>query len=398
MSKSIRVVLNKGREKSLERRHQWVFEGAINHVEGEPETGDSVDVVSAGGAFLGRGLWSPQSQIRVRIFTWDSDVLCDEQLIREKIIKSVQRRSDRWENKPNSACRLVNGESDWLGGLIVDKYGAWCSLQIGFAGLERYRQTIVDTLNETLQPEGIYERSDISSRTKEGLEQKTGLLSGKMPPERLIIDEGLYKFYVDIINGQKTGFFLDQIDNRAAVASVSKGRTVLNCFAYSGGFTIPALAGGAISVESVDISEPALQFCDENIKLNNLDDGRTISTVADVFKYLRTLRDSRKSYDMIVLDPPKFAESRSQMEKAARGYKDINLLAMKLLNPGGILVTFSCSGHITAELFQSIVAGAASDAKKDIQIIQRLYQSADHPVALDYPEGTYLKGLICKAL
>jgi len=394
----IRVILNKGREKSLERRHQWVFEGAIAAIDGKPEAGDSVDVVNAGGGFLGRGFWSPQSMIRVRIMTWDQTVPCDESLIHQKITDAVNLRRDRWEFKPNGACRLVNGESDWLGGLIVDKYGPWISVQIGSAGMERYRETIATILNDLLSPEGIYERSDISSREKEGLPQRTGVMLGKEPPARVMIDEGLYQFYVDIIGGQKTGFFLDQIDNRAAVAAVSKGRSVLNCFAYSGGFTVPALAGGAHSVESVDISAPALEFCDENIKLNNLDDGRNSSTVADVFKYLRTLRDSRKSFDMIILDPPKFAESRSQIEKAARGYKDINLLAMKLLNPGGILVTFSCSGHMTPELFQSIIAGAASDAKRDAQIIQRLFQSADHPVALDYPEGTYLKGLICRVI
>ncbi len=394
----IRITLNKGRDKSLERRHQWVFEGAIASITGDPQAGDVVDIFNAGGAWLGRGLWSPQSMIRVRIMTWDQNEPCDETLIRKKITNAVNLRRDRWENKPNAGCRLINGESDWFGGLIVDKYGPWISLQIGSAGLERYRETIAEVLNDLLSPEGIYERSDIASREKEGVEQRTGVILGKEPPARVLIDEGLYSFYVDIISGQKTGFFLDQIDNRAAVAAVSKGRTVLNCFAYSGGFTVPALAGGAISVESVDISAPALEFCDENVKLNNLDDGRNCSTTADVFKYLRTLRDSRKSYDMIILDPPKFAESRSQLEKAARGYKDINLLAIKLLNPGGILVTFSCSGHIAPELFQSIVAGAASDAKRDSQIIQRLFQSADHPVALDYPEGTYLKGLVCRVM
>lgn len=393
-----KVYLKKGREKSLARRHQWVFDGAIEKVEGSAKSGDVVLVCSAKKEPLALGLFSPVSQIRIRIISFNPKDTIDNEFFKNRIKQAIDARRTLLEKYPETGCRLINAESDWLGGLIVDKYNEFLSVQISSAGMEKQKEMIVEILQEIIEPRGIYERSDVSSRKKEGLSPFKGLLAGEEPNDRECIDEGLYKFYVDIKNGQKTGFFLDQRDNRAAVSRYSKDRNVLNCFAYSGGFTVPALAGGAKHVESVDISGSALKFCKENIKLNGFDESKNECVEADVFKYLRTLRDSRKSYDMIILDPPKFAESRSQIEKASRGYKDINLLAMKLLNPGGILATFSCSGHISTQLFQSIVASAAADAKKDAQIIEHLFQSSDHPIALDYPEGTYLKGLICRVL
>lgn len=294
------------------------------------------------------------------------------------------------------ACRLINAEADLLSGLIVDKYGDYLVAQFLSAGVERWKSGIVKGLEAVLRPEGIYERSDAEVRLKEGLSLQTGLLAGEEPPEFIEIQEGGYRFLVDVRRGHKTGFYLDQAENRKIVAEYAQNRQILNCFSYTGGFSVAALKAGAERVVNLDTSGDALELASRNIQLNGLDLNRCENLQEDVFSCLRTFRDRGISFDMIILDPPKFAENQHQLEKAARGYKDINLLACKLLRPGGLLVTFSCSGLVSTELFQKIVADAALDAHRQARIQRRLFQSCDHAVLLSFPEGQYLKGLVCE--
>jgi 23S rRNA (cytosine1962-C5)-methyltransferase len=299
-------------------------------------------------------------------------------------------------NSLNNACRLIHAESDGLPGLIVDQYGDYLVVQFLTAGMEKWKSDIVSGLIELTGINNIYERSDVDVRKLEGLEEKTGLLNGKEPPEKIEILEDGSRFLVDIKNGQKTGFYLDQRANRIKLAEFSKDKSVLNCFCYTGGFTIYALRGGAKSVLSIDSSDGAIELAKENVKLNALDSNQAEWITGDVFKELRLLRDRGIQFDGVVLDPPKFASTSAQVNSAARGYKDINLLAFKLLNPGGTLFTFSCSGGVPRDLFQKIVADAALDAGVNACIIGQLSQGPDHPIALNFPEGEYLKGLICK--
>ena len=336
-------------------------------------------------------MYSPASKIRVRIASFDEDRPIDEGLIRARVRDAVESRSPL---STTDAMRLVFSESDELPGLIADRYGDFLVCQFLTAGAETWKETIADELDALLSPEGIFERSDSDVRSKEGLEPRTGVLRGKEPPELVEIQEAMTKYYVDVRNGHKTGFYLDQRENRAAVALFSRGRRALNCFSYSGGFGIAAASGGAESVVNVDVSGPALELARENAKLNRIEPERFETVEADVFEHLRLLRDRGDTFDLIVLDPPKFAESRRTVDKACRGYKDINLLAFKLLGSGGLLFTFSCSGAIDAPLFQKVVAGAAVDAKRHARILRTLDQPSDHPVSLAMPEGRYLKGLI----
>lgn len=294
------------------------------------------------------------------------------------------------------ACRLINAEADLLSGLIVDKYGDYLVAQFLSAGVERWKSGIVKGLEAVLRPEGIYERSDAEVRLKEGLSLQTGLLAGEEPPEFIEIQEGGYRFLVDVRRGHKTGFYLDQAENRKIVAEYAQNRQILNCFSYTGGFSVAALKAGAERVVNLDTSGDALELASRNIQLNGLDLNRCENLQEDVFSCLRTFRDRGISFDMVILDPPKFADNQHQLEKAARGYKDINLLACKLLRPGGLLVTFSCSGLVSTELFQKIVADAALDAHRQARIQRRLFQSCDHAVLLSFPEGQYLKGLVCE--
>ncbi|MDX1582223.1 MAG: class I SAM-dependent rRNA methyltransferase [Thermoanaerobaculia bacterium] len=385
------LTIRKGREKSLQRRHPWVFSGAVASVSDSPSPGESVRVVSSDGKFFGWGMYSPASKIRVRIASFDEDRPIDEGLIRARVRDAVESRSPL---STTDAMRLVFSESDELPGLIADRYGDFLVCQFLTAGAETWKETIADELDALLSPEGIFERSDSDVRSKEGLEPRTGVLRGKEPPELVEIQEAMTKYYVDVRNGHKTGFYLDQRENRAAVALFSRGRRALNCFSYSGGFGIAAASGGAESVVNVDVSGPALELARENAKLNRIEPERFETVEADVFEHLRLLRDRGDTFDLIVLDPPKFAESRRTVDKACRGYKDINLLAFKLLGSGGLLFTFSCSGAIDAPLFQKVVAGAAVDAKRHARILRTLDQPSDHPVSLAMPEGRYLKGLI----
>ncbi len=394
---SVKVLIKKDREKSLLRHHPWLFSGAIERIEGEPQLGETVELRAHDGRFLGFGAWSPKSQIAVRIWSFNPDDEINADFFRCKLSLAVKRRESLFEPNKTDAVRLVNAESDGLPGLIVDRYNGYLVVQFLSAGAEFWRETIVSALTEICPVTGIYERSDVEVREKEGLELRKGLLSGDEPSELIEICENSRRFLVNIRNGHKTGFYLDQRDNRQKITEFSAGREVLNCFAYTGGFALAALSAGAAKVTNIEASADALELLNRNLALNGFDPAKVENLTDDVFQVLRKFRDQGRSFDLIILDPPKFAESKSQIERASRGYKDINLLAFKLLQPGGILFTFSCSGQITPELFQKIVADSALDAGKSAQILVWLNQSADHPTALNFPEGHYLKGLVCVA-
>lgn len=389
------LLLKPSREKSLRRRHPWIFSGAIERVTGQPQPGATILVRAADGAVLASAAYSPQSQIVARVWSFNPDEIIDAAFFRARLQRVFASRSSLLASR-SSALRLVNAESDGLPGLVVDRYGDYLVCQFLSAGAEFWKTEIVAALIEVTGVPNVYERSDVDVRAKEGLPLTTGVLAGAPPPERVTIQEYDCHFAVDIQRGHKTGFYLDQRENRRLLSTYAEGREVLNCFAYTGGFAAWALRGGALRVVNVDTSAPALELAGRNVELNGGDAARVENVVGDVFHVLRQYRDARRQFDLIILDPPKFAESRSQVEGAMRGYKDINLLAFKLLRPGGVLFTFSCSGLITPDLFQKIVAGAALDAEREACILQRLTQAPDHPVALNFPEGEYLKGLVCQ--
>jgi 23S rRNA (cytosine1962-C5)-methyltransferase len=400
------LILKPTREKSLLRRHPWVFSGALDKVLGDPQPGETVDVLTSKREFLAKAAYSPYSQIRARVWTFDENEQVDADFFRRRIDSALALRTTLGffprpvgdgpeERGVTDAVRLVHAESDHLPGLIVDRYGDVLVLQSLTAGSEFWRDTLADILLEKTGASAIYERSDADVRELEGLPLRNGPLRGTLDNSLITIQEYGLKFNVNIATGHKTGFYLDQRENRHRIAELAQGRDVLNCFCYTGGFSIHALSGGAKSVLSVDSSADALALGQENARLNGQTGDGLEWREADVFQALRKFRDERRSFDMIILDPPKFAATVSQAEKAARGYKDINLLAFKLLRPGGILATFSCSGGIDAALFQKIVAGAALDAVVDASIVEHLAQDGDHPISLHFPEGAYLKGLIC---
>jgi 23S rRNA (cytosine1962-C5)-methyltransferase len=395
------IVLKPGRERSLLRRHPWIFSGAIRQVDAEPVAGGTVDVLSAAGEFLGRAAYSPHSQIRARAWTFEDEPV-DSDFFRKRIRSALTARTRLFSGagreagqSSTDALRLIHAESDGIPGLIVDRYAGLLVLQSLTAGSEFWKEVVADLLVEETGLKAVYERSDADVRELEGLASSVGPLRGPMIQARFTIREDGLEFLVDPAQGHKTGFYLDQRPNRQRVRQLARGREVLDCFCYTGGFAINALAGEAKSVVAVDTSADALALARENVALNGLPGDKVTLLEADVFQGLRKFRDESRSFDMIVLDPPKFAPTAAQAEKAARGYKDINLLAFKLLRPGGLLVTFSCSGGVDAALFQKIVAGAALDAGAEAQILEHLSQAADHPVALNFPEGTYLKGLVC---
>ena len=385
------VWLRRGRERSLERRHPWVFSGAIERVEGDPEPGATVDIRASDGHWLARAAFSPASQIRARVWTFEDEPV-DDGFLRRRLSAAIESR----RGLEGDTCRLVHGESDGLPGLIVDRYADTLVVQCLTVACEHRRQEVAEILVELTGVARVWERSDADVRALEGLEPRVAPLFGDPPPDRLIVGEGGLRFEVDLHHGHKTGSYLDQRLNRRRVGELARGRRVLDCFCYSGGFTAHALAGGATGVIAVDASAEALGLARTNLELNGLADGRAELVQGNVFEVLRGLRDRGSCFDLIVLDPPKFAATAAQRERAARGYKDINLLAFKLLVPGGLLATFSCSGGIGPELFQRIVAGAALDAAVDVQIIERMTQAPDHPVLLSFPEGEYLKGLVCR--
>jgi 23S rRNA (cytosine1962-C5)-methyltransferase len=390
------VILKKGRDKSILRKHPWIFSGAIESTKDINTNGQTVDVKSFDGKFLGYGSYSTHSQIAVRILSFDQQEEINKDFLLRKIKSAHQLRSNILSDSKTSAYRLINSESDSIPGLIVDKYNDCLVCQFLSAGAEFWKKDITEILIELFNPESIYERSDSDVRLKEGLEQRNGIIYGKDPQELIEIEENGNKFLVDVKNGHKTGFYLDQRDNRKILAEFCSEMNVLNCFSYSGGFSVYAIKGGALKVTNIDSSQDALDLAEKNFALNNISSSKYENINDDVFKLLRKFRDAGKEFDMIILDPPKFAESINQVEKAARGYKDINLLAIKLLRRGGLLFTFSCSGHISFDLFGKIVSDAALDSGKSVQIIKYLTQSLDHPIVTNFPESLYLKGLICR--
>ena len=395
-----KIILKKGRERSVLKRHPWVFSGAVESASEGIGVGETVEVVAHDGAKLGYGSFSPLSQIRVRMLSFDPAKTPDAAFIEARVAASVGRRADFFANAYTNAMRLVNAESDGLPGVVADYYAGWVICQFTSAGAEFWKTTVASALMK-FAPfcQGVAERADADVRAKEGLAVGGfAVMEGAEPPELVEISEGPCKFLVDVHKGHKTGFYLDQRDARLAVGSLANGAEVLNCFPYTGGFGMFARQCGAMAVTQVDVSRDALELAKKNEALVHLC-GTTMEYVEeDVFKYLRRCRDERRRFDMIVLDPPKFAESRSQVMKASRGYKDINLLAMKLLKPNGILATFSCSGAMDDTLFSKVLAEAAEDAGRDFQTIAKTRQGADHPVALSFPEGAYLKGAVLRAI
>lgn len=392
------ILLKKDRERPSRLRHPWIYSGAIARVDGEAEPGETVRVVDSTGAFVAYGQLSPESQIRVRLLEWREAVVVDETWWRDKIETAVSLRTAHQRHINSNAYRLIHAEADQLPGLVVDYYDGYIVLQALTAGVEREKALIARCLDEALHPKGIYERSDVEVRSQEGLAESRGILSGPEPPGILEVSEGSAAFLVDIMRGQKTGFYLDQRDNRSIVAGYAAGRSVLDCYAYSGAFSVHALRSGAASATLIDSSRSALEIAGRNLALNGLDAASAVCVEGSVPVVLRSYRDARRTFDLIILDPPKFARSKNQVDKAMRAYKDINLLAMKLLNPGGLLATFSCSGNIGLETFSEIVRWAALDAERHVQIVQRLGQSIDHPVASVFPASEYLKGLLCRVV
>jgi 23S rRNA (cytosine1962-C5)-methyltransferase len=391
------IHLKSGRERAVIRNHPWIFAGAIAEVRGDPEMGETVEVYSHDGTWLAYAAFSPHSQIRARIWTWDPDEEVNADFFTHRIQHSIQVREQLYRDEKTTAVREIFAESDGLPGLIVDRYGELRVIQILFAGMERWREAIVNTLIDNGDCRTIYERSDVDIRQLEGLPLRSERLWGEDLENLQSIVENDISYYVDITQGHKTGFYLDQRENRQALREmIPDGVSVVDCFSYSGGFSINALKAGAGEIIAIDSSAIALDLVAKNISLNGLDPERVKLVEGDVFKELRKFRDQNLSFDVIVLDPPKFASTPAHVQRAARGYKDINILAFKLLKPGGMLFTFSCSGGVGVDLFQKIVADAALDAGRKASVIRWLGQAMDHPVLLSFPEGRYLKGLVCR--
>ncbi|EJU9786150.1 TPA: class I SAM-dependent methyltransferase [Vibrio vulnificus] len=396
---SAAIYLVKGREKSVVRRHPWIFSRGIDRVEGNPQLGETVDVYGHDGKWLAKAAYSPESQIRARVWSFEKqDVnraffvkrIQDAQLLREDVI----------ERDGLTGYRLIAAESDGMPGVTIDRYQNFFVCQLLSAGAEHQKQNIVDALIEVFPDCNVYERSDVSVRKKEGLQETTGVLHGEMPPKSVVIEENGVKISVDIVGGHKTGFYLDQRDSRQQAMKYVKDKEVLNCFSYTGGFGLYALKGGAKRVINADVSQPALDTAKFNAELNEFDISkkRAVFLNADVFKLLREYRDQGTKFDVVIMDPPKFAESKAQLNGACRGYKDINMLAFEILKSGGTLLTYSCSGLMDLALFQKIIADAAVDAGRTVKFVERFEQAADHPVDTAYPEGFYLKGFACKVI
>jgi len=393
---SARIYLKVSREKSLLRKHPWIFSQAINKIKGKPMLGDTVDIYDHKEKWIARGAYSPESQIRVRVWSFNEKEEIDSEFFRKKLLSAQSRREWFIEQGGLTGYRLIAGESDGLPGITIDKYDNLIVCQLLSAGADFQRYTLVEVLKELYPDCSIYERSDVDVRKKEGLQPITGWLTEPLESTACVIKEHGLSINVDIAKGHKTGFYLDQRDSRVTAGRYAKNKSVLNCFSYTGTFALHCAANGAKEVINVDVSQPALDLAKENIALNNLQDKNVSYVKADVFKLLRQYREEKRQFDMIILDPPKFVESKAQLTGACRGYKDINMLAMQLLKPNGILLTFSCSGLMEASLFQKVVADAALDARREVHFVERLQQAGDHPISSNYPEGYYLKGLVCQ--
>lgn len=393
-----RLFLAKGREKSLLRRHPWVFSGAVTRVEGNAASGETIDVCDFQGKWLARAAFSPQSQIRARVWTFDQQEAVDRDFFINRLQTAQQWRTWLAERDDLTGYRLIAGESDGMPGITIDRFQNFIVLQLLSAGAEYQRANLLAALQHCYPECSIYDRSDVAVRKKEGLPLAQGLVLGDEPPALLPIREHGMQILVDIKEGHKTGFYLDQRDSRLAARRFSANAKVLNCFSYTGAFAVSALMGGCQHVISVDTSQAALDVARQNVELNQLDLSKAEFVRDDVFQLLRKYRDEGRKFDLIIMDPPKFVENKSQLAGACRGYKDINMLAMNLLNSGGVLLSFSCSGLMPIELFQKILADAAIDAGRDVQFIEQYRQAADHPVIASYPEGLYLKGFACRVV
>ncbi|EGQ8022928.1 class I SAM-dependent methyltransferase [Vibrio vulnificus] len=396
---SAAIYLVKGREKSVVRRHPWIFSRGIDRVEGNPQLGETVDVYGHDGKWLAKAAYSPESQIRARVWSFEKQDI-NKAFFVKRIQDAQLLREDVIERDGLTGYRLIAAESDGMPGVTIDRYQNFFVCQLLSAGAEHQKQNIVDALIEVFPDCNVYERSDVSVRKKEGLQETTGVLHGEMPPKSVVIEENGVKISVDIVGGHKTGFYLDQRDSRQQAMKYVQDKEVLNCFSYTGGFGLYALKGGAKRVINADVSQPALDTAKFNAELNAFDISkkRAVFLNADVFKLLREYRDQGTKFDVVIMDPPKFAESKAQLNGACRGYKDINMLAMQILNPGGTLLTYSCSGLMDQVLFQKIIADAAVDAGRSVKFVERFEQAADHPTDTAYPEGFYLKGFACKVL
>jgi len=390
------VILKPGREKSARNRHPWVFSGAIARVVGDPRPGDLVRVRDARGGFVAYGYHNLRSQIRVRLVSWDEDRYPDDAFWRQRLDASIERRASLWDGDEVTACRLVYAESDGLPGLILDRYGDWLVLQALTAGVDGRKHALAAAALAVTGTKGVYERSDVDVRRHEGLPETAGPLLGAEPPERIRITERGVRWLVDVRQGHKTGLYLDQRANRQRFRAYADGARVLNVFAYTGGFGVVAAVAGAREVVHVDSSADVLTMAAANVALNGLNVQAHRYIVGDAFQALREMRDAREEFDLVVLDPPKFAHSQRDVLAATRGYKDINMLAMALTRPGGMLATFSCSGRVSEDLFQKVLFGASVDAGREVRILERLHQDADHPVLLTFPEGAYLKGVVVR--
>ncbi len=386
------IILYKGRERSLLRGHPWIFDGAIADVIGEPSSGETVEVFSEDGQWLARAAFSPASKLQARVWTFNRDERIDQSFFDKRVRMAFAYREKLAISSTTNSYRIIHGEADGLPGCVVDRYGPFLVCQFLCAGTEANKKMIVNSLFLIPGVSGVYERSDTDARARDGLEPRCGLICGQEPPDLFEVHENGVVYFADLKNGQKTGFYLDQRDNRASMPFCSDAE-VLNCFCYTGGFGLRAAKEGASHVTQLDISAPALEHARVNAEANGLPDGIFTYEKADVFERLRKYRDMGRQFDAVVLDPPKFADTPKQLEKAARGYKDINLLGIKLCRHGGTLMTFSCSGAMTPELFAKIVGDAARDAGREAIVVKSMAQASDHPVTLNFPEGRYLTGL-----
>lgn len=392
-----KIILNKGKDKAAWQLHPWVFSGAISAALGKPQNGDIVSVYNIEDEFIAYGIYNGNSRVAVRLLEWDPSQEINKQWWRNRVSKSVNNRLSLLHDT-NNTVRLIFAEADFLPGLIADKYADFISVQVHSAGIEKVKDIIVDQLVQLLKPKGIYERSDLKSREYEGLPDTNGILYGAVPPEFVDVIENGIHYQVNIVEGQKSGFYCDQRENRAITARYAKDKTVLDCFSYSGGFTLNAFREGAKSITSVDSSGLAIETLKNNIRLNGFDSSKHTAVQSDVNKYLRELGEQGEKFDVIVLDPPKYAPTRSALEKASRAYKDLNRRGLMLLNSGGLLATFSCSGAMDIDTFKQVIAWAALDAGKEIQFIYQYCQPEDHPVRASFPESEYLKGLLVRVL
>jgi 23S rRNA (cytosine1962-C5)-methyltransferase len=390
------VVLAPGRDRPARGRHPWVFSGAVARVAGDPPDGAEVDVLAADGGFIARGLFNSKSQIRVRLYSWDVDERLDAAFFARRIDSALSLRQQLGLMDPVGGCRLVFSEGDGLSGLVVDRYRDLLSVQLTSLALALRREALLDALEERLRPRGILLRTEKGVLEEEGLEARDGLLRGEAPEEPIPVVENGLTFLVDLRTGQKTGYFLDQRDNRVAVARYAAGRRIADVFCYTGGFSLPCLRAGAASVVGVDVSAPSIELAAANARANGLDDGRVRFEAGDAFKWLEARVDAGERFDMVILDPPRFARSSRGVPGALRGYRGLNELAVRCLEPGGILVTCSCTGRVTREMFVGVLGEVEAATDRRIRILENRSQAGDHPVSASCPETEYLKCLACR--